>query len=479
MWILLLFLVPYPGCASYYCNIHVVIEDGLYAMWNRDSGIAKTTVTSIISNLNRIYTDTVFQEMGLLFQVAKITIAPDICAGPTTSEHSKACLTKFSQNTNSTEHCLNYLFTYRDFSGGQVGSAWPGYVCLDQEFAKLSLNTGLVSFLNFEQNQTLTMVSENLAHEIGHNFGAIHDEITEHCNTSGFLMGQSGTSLLTKDTLEGRSFSSCSERCIKQDLEAIFQSKKGNPHEACKSGPGSEKRYRPLAHKKKLCFTTEKISSSKILLHNTKTSGVLWGLVWSFVTLLCFLVLLCCCLYARSPVKPTTHMGRYLERFSAESGANASLLMTRMSANASVGLTRLEVRTKDNLDKISNLSRDNIGNMSVRAREQIGSVSDSIRRNVSSLRVKTRDNFDDVKESYFERDSARSNQSQMSTVTLDSFDDPDDSSEAFLNNQEENVTKVKFVKAAKREVDRADIELVHNQDLVMKTDMKVFTPIVL
>ena len=151
--------------------------------------------------------------------------------------------------------------------------------------------------------------------------------------------------------------------------------------------------------------------------------------------------------------------------------------MTRMSANASVGLTRLEVRTKDNLDKISNISRNNIGNISVRARDQINSATSSIRNNVSSLSVKTRDNFDDIKGSYFERISARSNQSQVSTVTMDSFDEPDGASEAFLNNHDENIPKVKFVKALKREVDRADIELVHNQDLVKKTDINDFTPI--
>ena len=55
--------------------------------------------------------------------------------------------------------------------------------------------------------------------QIGHNFGAIHDEITEHCNTPGYIMGESGTSALAQQSLESLSFSSCSERCIKQDLE--------------------------------------------------------------------------------------------------------------------------------------------------------------------------------------------------------------------------------------------------------------------
>ena len=84
-------------------------------MWNRDSGIVKTSINSIVDNVNKIYTGTVFQEMRLKFQVAKITVGTEICSGPETSKHSKACLTKFSQMqiSNSTDYCLHYLFTYR------------------------------------------------------------------------------------------------------------------------------------------------------------------------------------------------------------------------------------------------------------------------------------------------------------------------------------------------------------------------------
>jgi len=476
MLLLLILLLSSKAGANFFCNIHVVVEDGLFDMWDRDSDITASSVTTIISNLNRIYTGTVFQQMRLQFQTAKITIGPEVCSGPTASLHSKQCLLKFSQMTNSTEYCLHYLFTYRDFSGGHVGLAWPGVVCKDSAFVT-SFNTGLVSFVNHGFNQTLTMVSENLAHEIGHNFGAIHDEITEHCDTPGYIMGESGTSALAQQSLESLSFSSCSERCIKQDLEAIINSREGNPHEACKSKP--EIKYRPFAYKKKMCFTTEVIPESDVYIHHTQTSGVMWGFLWSMVALVTFLVLLCCCFYARSPIRPTTQMGQYLERISAESGANASLMFTRVSANASVGLSRLEVRTKDNLEKLNNISRNNVGNISVRAREHMENVSGIVRDNVTSLSVRTRSNLDEIKSAYFERDSAVSNQSQVSTVSLDSFDDSDGASETFLSNQDKNQPKPKFVKASKREVDRGDIELVHNQELVVKTDIKDFTPIVL
>ena len=131
--------------------------------------------------------------------------------------------------------------------------------------------------------------------------------------------------------------------------------------------------------------------------------------------------------------------------------------MTRMSANASVGLSRLVVRTKDNLDKINNISRNNVNNISVRAREQVDTVSGIIRNNVAFLSVRARSNVDEIKSSYFERESSRSNQTQASTVSLDSFEDSDNgASKAFLESQGENQPKTKFVKAAKREVERGD-----------------------
>ena len=64
-----------------------------------------------------------------------------------------------------------------------------------------------------------------------------------------------------------------------------------------------------------ICFPTEKVPVFEIMLHHTRTTGVLWGFMWSLVALLCFQVILFCCFYARSPIRPTTQMGQYLERW--------------------------------------------------------------------------------------------------------------------------------------------------------------------
>ena len=167
MNLLILMCIFYTSNATYYCNMHVVIEDCLFDMWNRDAGIAKSSVTTIINNLNRVYHNTVFQQMDLEFQLEKLSLGSEICSSKDAKLHSKACLHKFSHHslTNSSLYCLHYLFTYRDFANGHVGLAFPGVVCKDSSVSQ-AFNVGLITFLNAGWNQSLEMASENLAHEV-------------------------------------------------------------------------------------------------------------------------------------------------------------------------------------------------------------------------------------------------------------------------------------------------------------------------
>ncbi|XP_037910075.1 disintegrin and metalloproteinase domain-containing protein 10 isoform X2 [Hermetia illucens] len=151
--------------------------------------------------------------------------------------------------------CLAYMFTYRDFEMGTLGLAWTGDlknaggVCEKNGHYRgslKSLNTGIVTLLNYGKHVPPAVSHVTLAHEIGHNFGSPHDP--EQCTPGGedgnYIMFARATS---GDKKNNNKFSPCSLKSIEPVLNAKARSAKGcftePQHSICGNGvvePGEQ-----------------------------------------------------------------------------------------------------------------------------------------------------------------------------------------------------------------------------------------------
>ncbi|XP_041780583.1 disintegrin and metalloproteinase domain-containing protein 10 isoform X1 [Anopheles merus] len=216
-----------------------------------------------ITAVNYIYRNTKFdgriEHRNIRFEVQRLKIDDDSSCGENHHEETNPlCLENIDVSNflnlhslgNHEAFCLAYVFTYRDFTGGTLGLAWvasasgaSGGICEKYktytetvgglyQSTKRSLNTGIITFVNYNTRVPPKVSQLTLAHEIGHNFGSPHDypaECRPGGNNGNYIMFASATSGIR---LNNGKFSPCSVRNISNVLDAIDENKKRNCFQA-------------------------------------------------------------------------------------------------------------------------------------------------------------------------------------------------------------------------------------------------------
>lgn len=198
---------------------------------------AITMMTRHVQRLNSIYGSTDFDgdgvPDGLSFMIKRLKVYSSSSA-PDYKYLGDYPVIKFLERFSEGDYeafCLAYMFTFRDFEGGTLGLAWTGDlknaggVCERKGHFRgglKSLNTGIITLLNYGKVVLPAVSYVTLAHEIGHNFGSPHDPESEReCVPGGkdgnFIMFARATG---GDEKNNQRFSPCSIRSIRPVLAA-------------------------------------------------------------------------------------------------------------------------------------------------------------------------------------------------------------------------------------------------------------------
>ena len=188
-------------------------ELGIVADWQYYNGItgraghganSASDLAAIINAVDGVYQS----EIGVAMQIRSLTVYTTANDPFTDTADYSALLNEFStfhDNNDNTSGQLLYgsdlahLITGRDMSGNVIGYSWVGTVC--QSYAGTGVSEAF--------NNSLYIMTLLLAHEMGHNFGARHDNDAS-CSpvTTTFIMNP----FISSDLLQ--QFSQCSKDAI-------------------------------------------------------------------------------------------------------------------------------------------------------------------------------------------------------------------------------------------------------------------------
>ena len=172
-----------------YCQMLVATDDLFFRnIGGGDSVATVNEIASIFADVQTVYANTDFVGIsGILPTIAKVQIisATDpLYAGLNNTGLSVTDFLTLWSTYSHDAYCLAMLLTYRTFSGGVLGLAWPaappggnpGGICqraVDVSSKVLNLNSAIVSFQNYGARVTRPVSVLTIAHEIGHGFGSL------------------------------------------------------------------------------------------------------------------------------------------------------------------------------------------------------------------------------------------------------------------------------------------------------------------
>ncbi|KAJ3607222.1 hypothetical protein NHX12_026735 [Muraenolepis orangiensis] len=192
------------------CPLLLVADHRFFKNIGREE--ESTTVNYLIELIDRvddIYRNTSWDEefKGYGVQIQEVIIKKEPTSVPPGGAHFnmrgspttgkavwdvKRLLEQFSMDIadKASQVCLAHLFTYQDFDEGTLGLAYvapsrtgvPGGLCSEQcppsssKHRPIYLNTGLTSTKNYGKTILTKEADLVTTHELGHNFGAEHDQ---------------------------------------------------------------------------------------------------------------------------------------------------------------------------------------------------------------------------------------------------------------------------------------------------------------
>ena len=173
-----------------FCPIRVAADHLYLAEVGGGSVVnSMTQIASVIANVQDIYSTTDFDGVvgpdGIQPVIVRLEILDQNMRGYQYGANNipvDSFLDLWSQEDQS-EYCLALLLTHRDFADGVLGLAWvaqpaggnSGGICENRvrlRTGERSLNTGIVTYLNFGRTQPQSVATITIAHEFGHNFGS-------------------------------------------------------------------------------------------------------------------------------------------------------------------------------------------------------------------------------------------------------------------------------------------------------------------